>query len=112
MTDGSQRSISVVGARVRLRTASTDHGKGQYVRPGGIHSNSVEGYFAILKRGIMGTYHSISEAHMHRYLAEFDFRYSNRSALGIEDAERTNAALKGSTGKRLTYRRTGEAAHA
>jgi transposase-like protein len=91
---------------------ATDHGAGEYVRDGVIHSNSVEGYFAILKRGVMGTYHSISEAHMHRYLAEFDFRYSNRSALGVDDTERTNEMLKGSTGKRLTYRRSRQAAHA
>jgi transposase-like protein len=91
---------------------TTDHGKGEYVRDRVIHSNSAEGYFAILKRGVMGTYHSISEAHLHRYLAEFDFRYSNRSALGVEDTERTNKALKGSTGKRLTYRRVGEGAYA
>jgi len=90
----------------------TDHSAGEYVRPGNIHSNSVESYFAILKRGVMGTYHSISEAHMGRYLAEFDFRYSTRSALGVDDTARTNAALKGSTGKRLTYRRTGEGANA
>jgi len=90
----------------------TDHARGEYVRPGGVHSNSAESYFAILKRGVMGTYHSISEAHMHRYLAEFDFRYSTRIAVGGDDTSRTNAALKGSTGKRLTYRRTGEGAHA
>ena len=90
----------------------TDHVSGEYVRPGAVHSNSAESYFAILKRGVMGTYHSISEAHMHRYLAEFDFRYSTRSAVGVDDTARTNEALKGSTGKRLTYRRIGEGAHA
>ena len=90
----------------------TDHAGGEYVRPGNIHSNSAESFFAILKRGVMGTYHSISEAHMHRYLAEFDFRYSTRTALGVDDTARTNTAIKGSTGKRLTYRRIGEGAHA
>ena len=92
-----------------------DHGKDEYVRYGGpiiAHSNTVEGYFSIFKRGIYGTFHSISEAHMHRYLAEFDFRYSNRAALGIDDTMRTDEALKGSTGKRLTYRRTGQGANA
>ena len=54
----------------------------------------------------------MSEAHLHRYLAEFDFRYSNRSAMGVDDTERTDRAIKGSTGKRLTYRRTGQAANA
>ncbi len=54
-------------------------------------------------RGITGTYHSVSEAHLHRYLAEFDFRHNNRTALGVEDAERAAEALKGAEGKRLRY---------
>jgi hypothetical protein len=57
-----------------------------------------------LKRGIMGVYHHVSEKHLDRYLAEFDFRYSNRIALGIDDKLRTLAAIKGAEGKRLTYR--------
>lgn len=88
-----------------------NHGKDEYVR-GNVHSNTVEGFFAILKRGVVGTFHHVSEAHLARYLAEFDFRYSNRSALGINDAMRMDEALKGSTGKRLTYRRIGQAAYA
>jgi hypothetical protein len=68
-----------------------------------ISTNNAENYFSILKRGIYGTYHSVSEAHLGRYLAEFDFRYSNRSKLGIEDTERAALALKGIEGKRLTY---------
>jgi hypothetical protein len=87
-----------------------DHGAGEYVR-GDAHSNTVEGYFSILKRGIVGTYHHVSEAHRKRYLAEFDFRYSERSALGVDDAERATKALQGIVGKRLTYRRTSETAH-
>ncbi len=79
---------------------------------GDAHSNTVEGYFSILKRGVYGTFHHVSEAHLHRYLAEFDFRYNTRAALGVDDTMRTDEALKGSTGKRLTYRRTGEGAHA
>lgn len=90
---------------------TVNHGIEEYVR-GNAHSNTVEGFFSILKRGVIGTYHHVSEAHLHRYLAEFDFRYSNRSALGITDDMRTDEALKGSTGKRLTYRRIGEGAHA
>lgn len=83
---------------------TVNHSTDEYVRLGGyVHSNTVEGYFAILKRGITGTYHSVSEAHLHRYLAEFDFRYSNRSKLGVEDAERATRALLGVKGKRLTY---------
>jgi hypothetical protein len=79
------------------------HSADEYVR-GDAHTNTVEGYFAILKRGIYGTYHHVSEAHLHRYLAEFDFRYSNRSKLGIEDAERAATLLRGTKGKRLLYR--------
>jgi hypothetical protein len=73
---------------------------------GSVHSNTVEGFFAILKRGIIGTYHHVSEEYLARYLAEFSFRYSERKALGVEDAERAAKALKGIVGKRLTYRRT------
>jgi transposase-like protein len=68
--------------------------------------NSVEGFFSILKRGIYGCYFHVSEQHLHRYLAEFDFRYSNRSAIGVEDGERTDRAIKGAKGKRLTYETT------
>jgi hypothetical protein len=82
-----------------------DHGIGEYVR-GLAHSNTVEGYFSLLKRGITGCYFHVSEQHLHRYLSEFDFRYSNRSAVGIEDAARAARILKGAEGKRLTYRQT------
>ena len=90
---------------------TVNHGIEEYVR-GSAHSNTVEGFFSILKRGVIGTYHHISEAHLHRYLAEFDFRYNNRIALGVDDTARTNEALRGSSGKRLTYRRTGQGANA
>ena len=90
---------------------TVNHGIEEYVR-GDAHSNTVEGFFSILKRGVIGTYHHISEAHLPRYLAEFDFRYSNRIALGINDTMRADEALRGIGGKRLTYRRTSEAAHA
>jgi len=90
---------------------TVNHGIEEYVR-GEAHSNTVEGFFSILKRGVIGTYHHVSEAHLSRYLAEFDFRYNNRTALGVDDTMRTDEALKGSTGKRLTYRRTSQAAHA
>jgi transposase-like protein len=92
------------------RHEMVDHGKDEYVR-GDAHSNTAEGYFSVLKRGVNGTFHHISEAHLHRYLAEFDFRYNHRSALGVSDAERTNKIAEGIEGKRLTYRRTGEASH-
>jgi transposase-like protein len=80
-----------------------NHGIGEYVR-GDIHTNTIEGYFSIFKRGINGVYHHISEQHLKRYLAEFDFRYNERLALGVGDQERTIRALCGIVGKRLTYR--------
>jgi transposase-like protein len=83
---------------------TVNHSASEYARLGGyVHINTAENFYSILKRGITGVYHSVSEAHLHRYLKEFDFRYSNRSALGIEDAERAAKALKGIEGKRLTY---------
>ncbi len=90
---------------------AVNHGAEEYVR-GAAHSNTVEGFFSILKRGIIGTFHHVSEAHLKRYLAEFDFRYSNRIALGVNDTMRTDEALRGIGGKRLMYRRTDEAAYA
>jgi transposase-like protein len=90
---------------------AVDHARGEYGR-GKAHSNTAENFFSILKRGIIGTFHHVSEAHLKRYLAEFDFRYSNRSGLGINDAMRTDEALRGIGGKRLTYRRTAEACYA
>jgi transposase-like protein len=84
---------------------TVNHSVNEYVRLGAfVHTNTAENFFSILKRGIMGVYHSVSEAHLHRYLSEFDFRYSNRSALGVEDGERAAKALMGAIGKRLTYR--------
>jgi transposase-like protein len=74
----------------------------EYVR-GDVHTNTAENYFSILKRGINGVYHHVSPAHLPRYLAEFDFRYNNRIALGVTDAERTRRALLGCEGKRLRY---------
>jgi transposase-like protein len=103
MTDTAGGYMSV--GKEFVRHEMVDHGTGEYVR-GDAHSNTVEGYFSILKRGIIGTYHHVSEAHLQRYLAEFDFRYNNRMSLGINDGERTAIALKGIEGKRLTYRPT------
>jgi transposase-like protein len=84
-----------------------NHSKGQYGL-GDHTTNSVEGFFSIFKRGMKGVYQHCSEAHLQRYLAEFDFRYSNRAKLGVTDRERADKALKGIEGKRLTYRRTHE----
>ena len=85
------------------RHEMVDHGAGEYVR-GDAHSNTVEGYFATLKRGIVGTYHHVSEAHLKRYLAEFDFRYNRRAKLGFTDKEGVAAIMAGIEGKHLTYR--------
>ncbi|MTD94107.1 IS1595 family transposase [Hyphomicrobium sp. xq] len=85
-----------------------DHSKEEYVRYEDgrpvVHTNTVEGYFSLFKRGMRGVYQHCSEKHLHRYLAEFDFRYNNRSALGVEDTERALKAVAGAKGKRLTYR--------
>ena len=80
------------------------HSKDEYVR-GHVHTNTVEGFFSIFKRGMKGVYQHCAEHHLHRYLAEFDFRYSNRIALGVDDGTRAFIALNGVKGKRLTYRR-------
>jgi hypothetical protein len=82
---------------------TVDHSKDEYVR-GEVSTNTVEGYYSIFKRGMKGVYQHCAEKHLHRYLAEFDFRYSNRIALGIDDTARADRALKGIVGKRLTYR--------
>ncbi len=84
-----------------------DHAAGEYVR-GEVHTNTVEGYYSIFKRGMKGVYQHCSEKHLHRYLSEFDFRYSNRVALGVDDEGRAEKALQGVAGKRLTYRRPRE----
>ena len=70
-----------------------------------ITTNTIESYFSVFKRGMRGTYQHCSEKHLHRYLAEFDFRHNNRVALGVDDTERANELAKGIVGKRLTYRR-------
>lgn len=86
---------------------SVAHGKKEYGR-GDVHTNTIEGFFSIFKRGMKGVYQHCDERHLQRYLAEFDFRYNNRAAAGCSDRERTDKALKGIEGKRLTYRRTDE----
>ncbi len=81
----------------------TSHGKGEYVR-GDVHTNTVEGFYSVFKRGMKGVYQHCKAKHLHRYVAEFDFRYSNRVKLGVDDQRRTLTALRGAVGKRLTYR--------
>ncbi|WP_299296461.1 IS1595 family transposase [uncultured Erythrobacter sp.] len=84
---------------------TTSHGRGEYVNleDRSIHSNTVEGYFSIFKRGMKGVYQHCGEDHLHRYLAEYEFRYNNREKLGVNDTQRAGNALRGIVGKRLTY---------
>ena len=82
------------------------HGIGEYGR-GVIHTNTIEGFFSVFKRGMRGVYQHCGKKHLHRYMAEFDFRYNNRKANGIEDIERADIALRGIVGKRLTYQTIG-----
>lgn len=79
------------------------HGAGEYGR-GEVHTNTIEGYFSIFKRGMKGVYQHCSKKHLARYLAEYDFRYNNREANGVGDGERMENALRGIAGKRLTYK--------
>jgi transposase-like protein len=92
----------------------TMHGRGQYVdyQDRSTHTNTVEGAFSIFKRGMKGVYQHCGEKHLHRYLAEFEFRYNHRAANGVDDRQRSLAALAGIVGKRLTYRRADSAMEA
>jgi transposase-like protein len=85
---------------------AVNHSAQEYVRAAFWHTNTVENFFSIFKRGIYGCYFHVSEKHLHRYAAEFDFRHNNRIALGIDDLARADRALVGAKGKRLTYRTT------
>jgi transposase-like protein len=99
MTDDARMYWSI--GREFAKHGTTIHANREFSRGDGHHSNTAENFFSILKRGIVGTYHHWSEAHLHRYLAEFDFRYSHKD---ITDAERTEICLRNARGKRLYYR--------
>jgi transposase-like protein len=101
MTDES-RLYKKVGQEFAAHDTVT-HSHGEYVR-GEVHTNTVESYFSVFKRGMKGTYQHCKEKHLHRYLAEFDFRHNHRSALGMDDVTRVAKIAKGIEGKRLTYR--------
>ena len=92
--------------------STVNHSIGEYVsfEDATIHTNTIEGYFGLFKRGMKGVYQHCDVKHLHRYLAEFEFRYNNRIRLGVDDNGRAKAALLGVKGKRLTYRRTDRAA--
>src|SRR5229473_867458 len=85
----------------RIRFGMADHSKGEYAKPDGTHSNTVESAFSLLKRGIYGTFHNVSRKHLHRYVAEFDFRWNARK---VDDGERLARAVRSAEGKRLRYR--------
>jgi len=114
MTDGEGQYRIL--APIFASHEAVNHSAGEYVR-GDAHTNTVEGFFSILKRGIIGTFHHVSPQHLQRYCAEFDFRYNNRETkeridgiwvkTGLNDTERANALLVGVKGKRLTYATTG-----
>ncbi|MGE3142594.1 MAG: transposase, partial [Hyphomonadaceae bacterium] len=92
------------GKRFRAH-GSVNHAKEEYVSRADptVHTNTVEGYFSIFKRGMRGVYQHATKRHLHRYMAEFDFRYSNRIALGIDDQARLATMVEGAWGRRLTY---------
>jgi transposase-like protein len=109
MTDEASTYVKV--GRKFAKHDSVDHHRGEYAYPDretgvSVNTNTVEGYYSIFKRGMKGVYQHCKEKHLHRYLSEFDFRYSNRVRLGVDDIERTERAVKGVVGKRLTYRTT------
>ncbi len=105
MTDEARHYVGV-GKEFSAHGA-VEHSADEYVR-GEVHTNTVEGYYSIFKRGMKGVYQHCSEKHLHRYLAEFDFRYSHRIARGVDDKMRASRAMKGIVGKRLTYRQADE----
>jgi transposase-like protein len=98
-TDGA---VSYKGFMPGGQHESVDHSKGEYVR-GDVHTNTLEGFFSIFKRGLIGVYQHVDEKHLDRYLAEFDFRFNHRIKMGFDDEARADRALVGVTGKRLTY---------
>ena len=109
VNSGTHVMTDEAGQYTHLGKHSTEHdyvthSKGEYGR-GPIHTNTVEGFYSVFKRGMIGVYQHCGEQHLHRYVAEFDFRYSTRSKLGVEDAERATKAIKGAVGKRLTYKK-------
>ena len=101
MTD-EHKGYAGIGEEYEGGHHTVKHSAGEYVR-GNVSTNSVEGYFSILKRGLNGIYHSVSKKHLHRYLAEYEYRYNNRN---LTDGQRTVLAIKASEGKRLLYKQS------
>ena len=89
--------------------AMVNHAAGEYVKDDGkTHTQTVESFFTIMKRGVMGSFHSVSEQHLQRYVDEFAFRWNARASLGVEDAERAARMVKGAVAKRLKYHQPNE----
>lgn len=107
MTDEAMTYVGV--GREFSGHGSVNHSKDEYARAGFWHINTAECHFSLMKRAVFGTHHSVSEAHLHRYLVEWDFKFNTRK---ISDKERAELAIKGIEGRRLTYRRPDNAAHA
>ena len=110
VTTRSIYAIRKVALGITLRGIATSSdclprgiGADEYVR-GDVHTNTAEGYFSIFKRGMRGIYQHCGEKHLHRYLTEYNFRYTHRTALGYNDPERAALAIKNADGNRLTYR--------
>ena len=101
VTDGAQSYKFVMPTPEQHE--SVDHSKFEFAR-GDVHTNTLEGFFSIFKRGLVGTYQHMDKKHLDRYLAEFDFRQNTRAKLGINDTQRMGIAVAGAKGKRLTYR--------
>lgn len=101
VTDGSSTYKTVMP--FASQHESVDHSKFEWSR-GDVHSNTLEGFFSIFKRGLVGVYQHMDKKHLDRYLAEFDFRQNTREKLGINDSRRAEIALQGAKGKRLTYK--------
>lgn len=101
MTDGSKTYVGVMPTTDQHE--SVDHSKYEFLR-GDVHTNTLEGFFSIFKRGLVGVYQHMDKKHLDRYFAEFDFRMNTREKLGINDAQRMGLAVAGAKGKRLTYK--------
>jgi hypothetical protein len=105
VTDGSQTYKFVMPTKEQHE--SVDHSKFEWSR-GDVHTNTLEGFFSIFKRGLVGVYQHMDKNHLDRYLAEFDFRMNTRAKLGINDTQRTGMAVAGARGKRLQYKATSQ----
>jgi len=112
-TDESRLYTETGKEYARHRTVK--HSAGEYARREDdvvVHTNTIENVFSVFKRGMVGVYQHCGEAHLHRYLAEFDFRYNRRAALKVSDRERAEDAIRMASGKRLMYSQTSAAGHA